>query len=218
LGLTPSEVLNKSIIDLQFKSRESNELNGVLSALKNRANYECEIEYKDPSGIKKNLLVTISPVFFDETDYVGHMFVEVDITERKMLENKLLQAEKLAALGKMSAILAHEIKTPLTSIKMNADILSESLNLNEEDEDSFQIIQKEIKRLNNLVKEVLQLSRQSDLNCTKLNIRDLIENVKKQFQIRLDEKSIKLINEVQSLEVVADEEKLRQVFINLIEN
>ncbi|MDP4197186.1 MAG: ATP-binding protein [Bacteroidota bacterium] len=218
LGLAPSEVLSKSIIDLQFKNRESNELNGILSALKNRANYECEIEYREPSGAKKNLLVTISPVFFDETDYVGHMFVEVDLTERKILENKLLQAEKLAVLGKMSAILAHEIKTPLTSIKMNADILSESLNLSEEDEDSFQIIQKEIKRLNNLVKEVLQFSRQSELNCTKLNVRELIEDVKKQFQIRLDERSTKLIDDVQSLEIVADEEKLRQVFINLIEN
>ncbi|MGE5430332.1 MAG: ATP-binding protein [Syntrophomonadaceae bacterium] len=218
LGKESSEVLNENIISLQFRNCRNDGLEGVISALKNRGNYECEIEYSDPSGTRKDILVTISPVYFDEVKYAGHMFVEVDITERKMLENKLLQAEKLAALGKMSAILAHEIKTPLTSIKMNADILSESLRLSQEDEDSFQIIQKEIKRLNNLVKEVLQLSHQPELNCTMLNIRDLVEDVKKQFQPRLDERNIRITSDVQAFEISADEEKLRQVFINLIEN
>ncbi|MGE5401853.1 MAG: ATP-binding protein [Ignavibacteriales bacterium] len=218
LGKEPSEVLNENIINLQFRNLESREARGVLSALKKKENYECEIEYTDAAGNRKDILVTISPVYFEETRYAGHMFVEVDITERKMLENKLLQAEKLAALGKMSAILAHEIKTPLTSIKMNADILSESLKLNEEDEDSFRIIQKEIQRLNNLVKEVLQFSRQSELNCTKLNVMELVEDVKRQFLARMDLNNIKIVNDVQPVELNADEEKLRQVFINLIEN
>ncbi|MCU7494419.1 MAG: HAMP domain-containing protein [Ignavibacteria bacterium] len=218
LGREASEVLNQNILALQFSNCKSNGLIGVTTALKNRGNYECEIEYPDPTGVRKDLLVTISPVYFDEVKYAGHMFVEVDITERKMLESKLLQAEKLAALGKMSAILAHEIKTPLTSIKMNADILSESLKLSKEDEDSFQIIQKEIKRLNNLVKEVLQLSRQPELNCSVLNLKELMENVRKQFQARLEERQIRFINGVQDCEISADEEKLRQVFINLIEN
>ncbi|MGE5621219.1 MAG: histidine kinase dimerization/phospho-acceptor domain-containing protein, partial [archaeon] len=163
LGREPSEVLNESIVSLQFSNCQDGELNGILQALRKKENFECEFTHTDPCGSKRDILVTISPVYFDETDYAGHMFVEVDMTERKMLENKLLQAEKLAALGKMSAVLAHEIKTPLTSIKMNADILSESLKLSEEDEDSFRIIQKEIKRLNNLVKEVLQISRQPEL-------------------------------------------------------
>ncbi|MGE5439053.1 MAG: ATP-binding protein [Bacteroidota bacterium] len=218
LGKEPSEVLNQNILSLQFSNCKSDGLAGVTSALKSRGNYECEIEYTDPSGLRKDILVTISPVDFDDVKYAGHMFVEVDITERKLLENKLLQAEKLAALGKMSAILAHEIKTPLTSIKMNADILSESLKLSEEDEDSFGIIQKEIKRLNNLVKEVLQLSRQPELNCSMLDIRELVEDVKKQFQARLDERNISVIIDVQPCQISADKEKLRQVFINLIEN
>ncbi|MGE5353578.1 MAG: ATP-binding protein, partial [Acidobacteriota bacterium] len=218
LGKEPSEVLNQNILALQFSNCKSDGFEKVTSALKNRGNYECEIEYTDPLGQRKDILVTISPVYFDEIKYAGHMFVEVDITERKVLENKLLQAEKLAALGKMSAVLAHEIKTPLTSIKMNADILSESLKLSEEDEDSFQIIQKEIKRLNNLVKEVLQLSRQPELSCSILDIRELVEDVKKQFQPRLDEKNISFIIEVEPCQISADKEKLRQVFINLIEN
>ncbi|MBK8662228.1 MAG: hypothetical protein IPN18_10660 [Ignavibacteriales bacterium] len=59
----------------------------------------------------------------------------------------------------MSTVLAHEIKTPLTSIKLNIEMLLESLVLSQEDNSSFRIIQKEINRMNGLVNDVLQLSR-----------------------------------------------------------
>lgn len=219
LGKEPEEVLGKNIIDLQFEGCPSNEVSGVEEALKKKENFECEITASGSAGgSRKNILVTISPVYFSGDNYAGHMFVEVDITERKMLENKLIQAEKLAALGKMSAVLAHEIKTPLTSIKMNADILSESLRLEKEDEDSFQIIQKEIHRLNGLVKEVLQFSRQPELSLSRLNIRELVKEVIKQFQARLDDRKIIVLENVEPAEIIGDDEKLRQVFINLIEN
>lgn len=58
----------------------------------------------------------------------------------------------------MAAVLAHEIKTPLTSIKMNADIIAEELKLNESEKEYLTIIQTEINRMNNLVKDVLQFS------------------------------------------------------------
>ena len=118
----------------------------------------------------------------------------------------------------MAAVLAHEIKTPLTSIKMNADILDEILDLKAAEKTSFSIIQKEINRLNNLVKDVLNFSRQTDLVYSTFDLQKMIENITIQVKNKLVQKNVKLISEVPSIQIEADEEKLTQVFLNLIDN
>lgn len=214
-----NEVLGCDIIELQFSESGAAELQEIRSALTNRTNYECEFSFSNKNSAIRDMLLTMSPVFTGINDIAGYMFVEVDITERKILERKLLRAGKLAALGEMSAVLAHEIKTPLTSIKMNADILSEGLELTEEDRESFQIIQKEIKRLDNLVKDVLSISRQQELNYSSVDISELIGDVIIQFRAKSAVKNIEIINNVTAETVAAaDAGKLRQVIINLFEN
>lgn len=213
------EVLGRDIIELQFPESRNAELQEIKNALMNRTNYECEFSFANKNSVIRNMLLTMSPVFTEDNDIAGYMFVEVDITERKILERKLLQAGKLAALGEMSAVLAHEIKTPLTSIKMNADILSEGLELTDEDRESFQIIQKEIKRLDNLVKDVLSISRQQELNYSSVDISELTGDVIIQFRAKSAAKNIDIINNVAGGTVaMADAGKLRQVLINLFEN
>lgn len=118
----------------------------------------------------------------------------------------------------MAAVPAHEIKTPLTSIKMNADILEETLILKKEDEFPFSIIQKEINRLNNLVKDVLQFSRQMELVYSKFNICDLVNEISGQIANRISKKNISLTNKVESIRLFADYENLKQVFLNLLDN
>lgn len=213
------EVLGRDIIELQFPESRNAELQEIKNALMNRTNYECEFSFANKNSVIRNMLLTMSPVFTQDNGIAGYMFVEVDITERKILERKLLQAGKLAALGEMSAVLAHEIKTPLTSIKMNADILSEGLELTDEDRESFQIIQKEIKRLDNLVKDVLSISRQQELNYSSVDISELTGDVIIQFRAKSAAKNIDIINNVAGGTVaMADAGKLRQVLINLFEN
>jgi signal transduction histidine kinase len=118
----------------------------------------------------------------------------------------------------MAAVLAHEIKTPLTSIKMNADIIAEDLQLNAEEKENLAIIQTEINRLNNLVKDVLQFSRQMELDYSVFNLFDLIDNIQSQFLNKLKTKSISFINNVDKIDLYADKYKLMQVFLNLIDN
>lgn len=141
-----------------------------------------------------------------------------EIKQRKLAEEALKKAERLATVGKMSAILAHEIRNPLNSIKINTDILSETLELNENKRRRFNIIRKEINRLDNLVKEVLLYSRQVNLVYTEFNIFNLVENILAQLKPHFEEKKIKIINNIDKIPVKADSEKLKQVFINLILN
>lgn len=141
-----------------------------------------------------------------------------EIKQRKLAEDALKKAERLATIGKMSAMLAHEIRNPLNSIKINSDILLDTLNLTENKKRRLQIVQKEVNRLDNLVKEVLLYSRHVSLVLTEFNLFNLIDNLIAQLKPHFLEKKIKIINNLEKILVKADSEKFKQVFINLILN
>ena len=182
-------------------------ISNPLNKLKSKAH---EIE-KGNYGIKLNLNTN------DEIGELTKAFNNMSDTLKNNTE-ELIKREKLAALGKMAAVLAHEIKTPLTSIKMNADIIAETLDLSEEDKENFEIMKTEINRLNNLVKDVLQFSRQMDLNYSEVELKGLIDNVHNQLSKKLNDKNIILVNNIDNICLEADKDKLKQVFINLIDN
>lgn len=156
----------------------------------------------------------------NSNDEIGELAEAFNNMSQTLKNNtdELVKREKLAALGKMAAVLAHEIKTPLTSIKMNADIISETLSSDDEVKENFEIMSTEISRLNNLVKDVLQFSRQMDLNFAEVNFNELIENVHVQLDKKLREKNITFNKSIDHFFVQADADKLKQVFINLIDN
>lgn len=173
---------------------------------------------------KGNFVVNVQYSSSDEIGELSQAFndmaVSLDrsITERKKLEAEIIRSEKFAALGKMSAVLAHEIKTPLTSIKMNVDILNQTLPLQPEDKEAFQIIGKEINRLTELVKEVLQVSRTAPLKISNLKLRKFIDEIFHQAELDTKQKLITFINNTADIEFAGDEDKLKQVFLNMIQN
>lgn len=211
------KILSCSIKEVQFSNSSLN-YERIVNSLRQSKSFKGELLFSDTEGDNNYLLISASPISSHGDKSKGYLFVEVDITDRKKLEEQLLKSEKLAALGEMAAVLAHEIKTPITSIKMNTDILLESMSLNEDDERSFSIIQKEVSRLNNLVKDVLQFSRQMDLEYSKVDLADIIGSIKLQLENKLSEKNIELIYNVPKMTIEGDSEKLRQVFLNLIDN
>ncbi|HOS96606.1 MAG TPA: cache domain-containing protein, partial [Deltaproteobacteria bacterium] len=111
------------------------------------------------------------PYFFDisaiplfgsegEVDYVVQY--AVDITEKKALTEKLIQAEKLAAVGQMSAHVAHEIRNPLTSVLLHSELLEDELREMEKNEEALEllkIIEGEIDRLSQVTDEYLSYAR-----------------------------------------------------------
>ncbi|HHO75269.1 MAG TPA: sensor histidine kinase [Deltaproteobacteria bacterium] len=86
----------------------------------------------------------------------------VDITDKKALTEKLIQAEKLAAVGQMSAHVAHEIRNPLTSVLLHSELLEDELAEDGDKEEAAEllhIIQKEIDRLSQITDEYLSYAR-----------------------------------------------------------
>jgi len=215
--LPREEVIQSELRAVQFPGPLVSEYEKIQFALREKTTFEGEFT-TNIGEEERIILVTATPFEGRLQNIEGYLIVEVDITELKNLELKLAESEKLAALGKMAAILAHEIKTPLTSIKMNSDILYETLNLNNEDKSSFKIIKKEIERLNNLVKDVLQFSRKVSLEKSEFNFRSLIKDIFRNLEIKVSKKNFRLINEIEDRTIIADRDKLYQVIINIIEN
>lgn len=141
-----------------------------------------------------------------------------EISHRKQVEDALRKADRLATIGKMSAILSHEIRNPLNSIKINTDILVQTPNLSPTQYRRLQIIQKEVNRLDNLLKEVLFFSKNVELRYSEFNLKLLLDAIYYQVKPVLEEKRISVINEVSDVTLFADPEKLKQVFLNLIIN
>ena len=214
-------VERKALISKNIKDCSSKILSEITDELPEHLpkteSYQKEFKVVE-NGNLNFYLTAVTPFFKREKEFSGFLMVILNITKTKNLENELAKSEKLAALGKMAAVLAHEIKTPLTSIKMNSDILAETLQLSEADKKSFSIINREVIRLKSLVKEVLQFSRQMDLNKSWFNINSLAEDIRHQNLERFRRKNFSLKNKIDDVEIYADKEKMEQVFLNLIDN
>lgn len=173
----------------------------ILEALK-KANDELEMRVKE----RTEELVRVNKDLKIEMDY------------RLRIEEELRITNTLATIGKMSAILAHEIRNPLNSIRINADILIENPIINDNQKKRIKIIQKEVDRLNNLVKDVLMFTRQGNLLESEFNLLTFMKGFQVQLHDILQEKNIELEINIPDIKLRGDIEKLKQVFLNLLNN
>ena len=136
---------------------------------------------------------------------------------RDQEEEHQRRLEKLSAVGQLAAGLAHEIRNPLTSIRGFVQI---SAIENKEVKKWEKIILPEIDRINDLLKQFLNLSEAKPVEYTKINLDVLMENVysllkPKSFLMGHD---LKILKPKESIIIEADPEQIKQVMINLIQN
>ena len=161
------------------------------------------------------LLIGISLVLL----WLGTLFFLRFWQKNLALEQELREKEKMAALGEMAAVLAHEIRNPLSSIKGFAQVYQE-LAETEEERSDFSIIIREATRLERLTTNLLIYSKPLTIRPESFSIGQLCEDLRKEVAL-LAEKDRGQEIEVQcdqGGEVVADREGLRQILLNLIQN
>jgi PAS domain S-box-containing protein len=135
-----------------------------------------EIELKKEDNLLW-LMASTSLLKDGEGRKIGALMIFQDITEIKDLEEKLRQADRLAALGTLSAGLAHEIKNPLSAIKTFVQLLSQK-GANPSFMDRFNnTVPREIDRINQLVEDLLELTRTRKRSFVHLDVRTLVTQV-----------------------------------------
>jgi signal transduction histidine kinase len=132
---------------------------------------------------------------------------------------KLKQAERLHAAGRLSASLAHEIRNPLESISGAASLLNRGTERDERFFDCLEIIDKESQRLNRLLAHFLQFASPRALRLQRADLREIIQS-SAALLAHQPRKGVEIRTEIQSplAEIECDPEKLKQVLLNLIVN
>lgn len=136
------------------------------------------------------------------------------------LKTELEEATRLAALGHFAAAIAHDIRTPLTSVQMNVQILRGKVDLPADDMEYFDIALDELKRLNNNISELLDYAKPVQVKRSSLDLRELVEDAAKGIEPLLTDKHVEITKEHEPNlpPVLADAHRIRQVLLNLLDN
>jgi two-component system, NtrC family, sensor histidine kinase HydH len=179
-----------------------------------------EIILPDHNGGLRTLQLHSMSVVDSEGAPSGSMLLIQDLSQLKSLEEELRRSERMAALGKMAAGVAHELRNPLSSIKGLAILLRSKFQEKSDDQLTADILVHEVERLNRSISELLDYTRPQ-----KLILGDVhpVEVVRKAMSlVRMDAESMGVIMEIHGEEhipvIQADQDKLNQVFLNLLLN
>ena len=128
------------------------------------------------------------------------------------------QQLKLAALGRLSASIAHEIRNPLGAISHAAQLLSESTNLDKGDARLTDIIHSHCKRMNNVIENVLEMPRRTRPKPVRLSLADYLDEFTRGFKESMTDVIIEVNVDPKDTEVRIDKGQLGQVLTNLVGN
>jgi two-component system NtrC family sensor kinase len=139
--------------------------------------------------------------------------------ELKLARDKLSEADRLASLGTMAAGMAHEIKNPLSSMKVFSQLLRERYEDPEFRKKFEEIIPKEINRIDRIVEGLLGFARSPELKLSQVNIQELLEEILTDMKEDAERAGIKIVKRFGSApNVQADSEQLIRAFSNIILN
>jgi len=169
------------------------------------------------NGELRTIGLTLS-VFTDSSEHrTGYICIFQDITELKNLEAELKHKETLAAIGELSANMAHEIRNPLASLKGSIEMLKEGTLTRDHGEKLMNIALSEMDRLNKIITDFLTYSRPKDPEFLRFDLHAMLDEtieLIKGSTMNTDSITIKKDFAGEN-EIVADPQKLRQVFLNL---
>ena len=139
----------------------------------------------------------------------------------KQSRDRLIQAERLATAGKMSASFAHEIRNPLSSMRMLAQLLMQKPEMSvEKHQQSLRYILEEIERIDTIVKGLMDFARPTALNLTQQPLAPVLQEVLALMEANLVHHQIQLVLDLSPVtpEIQFDSDKLKQAFMNVVLN
>jgi signal transduction histidine kinase len=171
-------------------------------------------------GRAKEFLVSVFPVR-DATRVLGTVILLKDLESVKTVQSLVSYSAKLAALGRLTSGVAHEVKNPLNAMMIHLELLREKLETSpSEVQQSLEVIGSEIRRLDRVVQGFLRFMRPQELAFKTLDLNALLASVAALLDAEWRNHGVQFASETDpSLPAItADEELLRQAFLNILQN
>lgn len=164
--------------------------------------------------------IHLYPVFDKDGEVIKVVHYVKDMTEKREMEEQMRLTEKMAAIGQLSAGIAHEINNPLGGIKLCFNNLISTKMDEETREQHIEVINTGLERIQGIIKQLLDFSKQTSLSISPVSVDKLIDNVLKLVEYSANRKGIKILkkNSDGIPEIMVDRNKIEQVFLNIILN
>lgn len=170
-----------------------------------------------PNGDLRTIGLSISG-FTDSSEHrTGYICIFQDITELKNLEAELKHKETLAAIGELSANMAHEIRNPLASLKGSIEMLKEGTLTKDHSEKLMKIALSEMDRLNKIITDFLTYSRPKEPEFFRFDLHAMLDEIIELIKsATMNTDTITIKKDFSGMNMImADPQKLHQVFLNL---
>ena len=216
-GYSRQELFKLSLRELFFVPEDQQILIDSINKTGSVSNYEVTLRHK--SGERRECLISASLQHSPDDKTFYYQGIIHDITRRRKAERDLVIAEKLAVTGRVVHVLAHEIRNPLTNVNLSVEQLESEIS-DPELGTYFDIIKRNVSRINNLLNELLQSAKPAEVKRIKYSVNTLLDETLELAKDRMALKNIKLIRDYSKdlCDVNIDETKMKIAFLNLIIN
>lgn len=182
------------------------------------ASLETRVRHKQ--GEWRRIRFNFSPLYDENASIDGVVLSGRDVTDLKRLEEQLIQAEKLAAMGQMLAGVAHELNNPLTAILGVTELLKEKQNVEDSTKRQLDLTHRQARRAARIVQNLLEFSRPASPQKKTLDLNSIVERTLQLHEHSLRRNNIEVDFHIQQAlpGVVGDANQLIQVLLNLVTN
>jgi two-component system, NtrC family, sensor histidine kinase PilS len=224
LNRTGEDILGYRFTDVRGKNLQELNLDFWLPGQYpnvERLSLRKEIDFRTPQGEARYLGISVSPLRLGTEERSGFVFNFQDLTELRRLEQEVATKDRMAALGRLSAAIAHEIRQPLTAMAGAVKELARLVPLEEDEKQLVNIVSRESERLNNIITDFLNYSREKTYQFQEADVRSLLDEtltlMEKKPEVGSKFQIVRAFNG-QELRALVDSNKIKQVFWNLCDN
>lgn len=182
--------------------------------------HQAEVNLRAARGEVRTVQLISLVVADSSGEYSGEILLIRDLTQVRHLERELQRSERMAALGKMAAGVAHELRNPLSSIKGLATLLQSHFTAESKEAETAEILIKEVERLNRSIGELLEYARPGELFRKRTPINGLLEKTVSLITVDAQSSGVSVIldTDTEIPDVFIDPDRFKQVLLNLLLN
>ena len=219
-GLTSAEARNRSVHSIFGDITEAIELS--LDAAENGEHVpRFEADLITPDGFAVKIGYGVTQLFSENSETAGLIITFQDLTEIRSMEESVKRKDRLAAVGRVAAGLAHEIRNPLGAMRGAIQVLESNTERGSMNAELMEIILKESDRLNSIITNFLSYARPPAAEFVQTDVAEAVRELMKLLRHSPDvEAHHELIDDSgsESIMIAADPAQLRQIFWNLARN